>query len=149
MKVKTKNVIKTVFEEVIANGIGWVAGLLSVDLLDLFFIKKSIWNLGGLFSKKAAVSGTTFSLLEWVLTAVIGFVVMLIVNKFVRKKLIERRKKRAEDAEQEELEQKIQEESINNQITNQEETIEVPEITETDPTEEEQTEQDDDEIKTE
>ncbi len=92
--MKAKKTINTIIEEVIANGIGWLAGLASVDLLDNFFIRKSFWNFGGIFSKRIAVSKDEFSLLEWVLTAIIGFVVMLIINKFVRKKFF---KKKAEE----------------------------------------------------
>jgi len=93
--MKTKKTINTIVEEVIANGIGWVAGLLSVDVLKLFFIERKWTNAWGLFSKKTAVSGSTFSFMEWALTAIIGFAVMLFVNSFIRKKLLARKKEMA------------------------------------------------------
>jgi hypothetical protein len=98
--MKIKKVISKIFDEVIASGIGWVAGILSIDLLDKFFIKKSIWNFGGIFSKRVAVSKDEFSLLEWLLTAIIGFVVMILVNKLINSKLI---KKKFSKTQQEEV----------------------------------------------
>jgi hypothetical protein len=83
--MKKTKAIGSVFEEIIANGIGWIAGLLSIDILKMFLIEKKWFNAWGLFSKKAAVSSTTFSFLEWILTAVIGFLVMLIINVAIRK----------------------------------------------------------------
>ncbi|MDF1546449.1 MAG: hypothetical protein P1P88_01415 [Bacteroidales bacterium] len=88
--MKSKKTINTVVEEIIANGIGWVAGLLSIDLLKLFFIERKFTNAWGLFSKKTAVSGATFSFMEWTLTAIIGFAVMIIVNSYIRKKLFKK-----------------------------------------------------------
>lgn len=88
--MKSKKTVNTIIEEVIANGIGWVAGLLSIDLLKLFFIERKFTNAWGIFSKKTAVSGATFSFMEWTLTAIIGFAVMLIVNSYIRKKLFKK-----------------------------------------------------------
>ncbi len=75
-------------EEVIANIVGWIAGLVSIDFLDYFFIQKSWKNVWGAFSKRTAVDANTYSLLEWILTALIGFIVMIIVNRLVRKRLV-------------------------------------------------------------
>lgn len=112
MKKKTVN---RIFEEVIANGIGWIAGLLSIDLLDLFFIQKSWKNAWGIFSKRTALDATTFSFLEWTLTAIIGFIVMLIVNKFVRSRIF---KKRRTDSNTEEIQTETQLNSnLNNEVS--------------------------------
>ncbi len=75
-------------EETISNIIGWIAGLLSIDILDYFFIQKSWKNFWGVFSKRTVVDTETYSFLEWLLTAFIGFMVMVIVNMLVRKKLV-------------------------------------------------------------
>ena len=97
--MKIKKILSQIFDEIIASGIGWVAGILSIDLLDKFFIKKSIWNLGGIFSKRVAVSKDEFSLLEWVLTAIIGFVVMILVNKLINSKFIKKQLNRSKQEE--------------------------------------------------
>ncbi len=76
------------FEEAISNGIGWLAGLLSIDILDYFFIQKSWKNVWGIFSKRTVVNAETYSFLEWALTAVLGFIVMLLVNRLVRRRLL-------------------------------------------------------------
>ncbi len=75
-------------EETVANVVGWVAGLLSIDILDYFFIQKSWKNVWGVFSKRTVVNAETYSFLEWVLTAFLGFVVMVLVNRLVRHKLL-------------------------------------------------------------
>jgi hypothetical protein len=80
-----KKRVYRVFEEIIANAIGWLAGLISVDLLKIFFIEKKWINAWGIFSKKAAVDSSTFHFLEWTLTAVFGFMVMYLINILVRK----------------------------------------------------------------
>jgi len=98
--MKRKKTFNTIVEEVIANGIGWIAGLASVDLLGEFFIVKKWYNLGGIFSKRTAIDSDTFSFLEWTLTAVIGFVVMIVINKFIRKKLF---KKKLDESKLEEI----------------------------------------------
>jgi hypothetical protein len=80
-----KKSVHRIFEEIFANAIGWIAGLISVDLLKLFFIEKKWINAWGIFSKKTAVNSTTFSFLEWTLTAVIGFMVMYAVSFLTKK----------------------------------------------------------------
>jgi hypothetical protein len=75
-----KKRVHRLFEEILANAIGWFAGLISVDLLKMFFIEKKWINAWGLFSKKAAVDSTTFHILEWTLTAIIGFTVMYTIS---------------------------------------------------------------------
>ncbi len=94
--------INKLIEEVVANGIGWISGLLSIDVLDYFFIKKSWKNAWGIFSHRTAVNAETYSFLEWILTAAIGFVVMVLVNKLVRKKLLGNIFKKESDREQNE-----------------------------------------------
>ncbi len=76
------------FEEATSNIVGWIAGLLSIDFLDYFFIQKSWKNVWGVFSKRTAVDAQTYSFLEWLITALIGFIVMFLVNRLVRRKLI-------------------------------------------------------------
>ncbi len=78
-----KKVFRIIVQELISHGIGWVAGLLSANMLSYFFVARKWWNLGGALSKKAALDANTLNILEWFVTAVIGFVVMVLVNKYV------------------------------------------------------------------
>ncbi len=84
MDIKNKHV-KTLFEEILSNAAGWVAGLLSVNLLSYFFSVRSWKNAWGLFSGKPTVSSETFDLLEWIITAVVGFFVLIVVNRLISK----------------------------------------------------------------
>ncbi len=88
--------MKKFIEELIANGIGWIAGLLSVDLLSHFFAVRSWKNAWGLFSRKATVNQETFEIMEWVLTALVGFIVLITVNKIVRKLMQSNKKEEAQ-----------------------------------------------------
>lgn len=89
--MKKKKALKTVVEEVIANGIGWVAGLLSINLLDNFFIEHRWWQVWHIFSGKTRIAPALFSFLEWTLTAIIGFTVMILVNKFVKNNFLKKK----------------------------------------------------------
>jgi hypothetical protein len=83
-----KRALNTVWIELISNGIGWIAGLLAADLVSLFFIKKKWSNLWGAFSKKNAVDADTYGALEWIVAALIGFAVLIIVNKILVPRLL-------------------------------------------------------------
>lgn len=81
--METRKAAKTLTEELIANAIGWIAGLLSVDLLSYFFAVRSWKNGWGLLSRKETLNAETFELLEWVITAIVGFAVLFLVNRLV------------------------------------------------------------------
>lgn len=90
--MKTHKATKTLTEELISNAIGWIAGLLSVDLLSYFFAVRSWKNGWGLLSRKETVNAETFELMEWIITAVVGFVVLFVVNRMVGNWLVNKLK---------------------------------------------------------
>ena len=90
---------KTLLQEIISNGIGWIAGLLSVDLLSHFFAVRSWKNGWGLFSRKTMIDADTFNVIEWILTAILGFVVLFSVNKLILKRMLKNQNKKNEDTE--------------------------------------------------
>lgn len=92
--MKFKQTLTVIVQEFIGNGIGWIAGLVAADLLSHFFVAKKWWNLGGRLSKKAALDANTLGVVEWIATAVIGFIVLLIVNKYISPWLLRKFKKR-------------------------------------------------------
>ncbi len=89
-KQKTKRTFRIIVEEFISNGIGWIAGLVAADLVSYFFVAKKWWNLGGRLSRKVAVEASTLNIFEWIATAVIGFIVMYLVNKYFANWLLDK-----------------------------------------------------------
>lgn len=89
---------KTLWEEILSNVIGWLGGLFSVDLLSEFFAVRSWKNAWGLFSRKKTVSAETFEFMEWILTAIVGFVVLILINRLVRK-IVNKYQQRKNDSE--------------------------------------------------
>ena len=81
--------MKTFFEHIAKEflnfGIGWIIGLISVQLVLLFFEEKGITNLWGFWSDKMVVEESTLSGIEWLTSAIIGYVVMQQVNKAIIK----------------------------------------------------------------
>ena len=72
-------------QEFLNFGIGWIFGLISVQLVLLFFEEKGIMNLWGFWSDKIVVEKSTLSVIEWLTSAIIGYVVMQQVNKIITK----------------------------------------------------------------
>jgi hypothetical protein len=80
-----KTFFKHIAKEFLNFGIGRVLGLISVELVLLFFEEKGIMNLWGFWSDKMVVEESTFSVIEWLTSAIIGYVVMQQVNKAIIK----------------------------------------------------------------
>ena len=96
---------KKLVQEIISNGIGWIAGLLSVDLLNNFFAVRSWKNGWGLFSRKTMIDADTFNIIEWVLTAILGFVVLFTVNKLIVKRILKKEREKENENEIEEIQE--------------------------------------------
>ena len=80
-----KTFFKHISKEFLNFGIGWVLGLISVELVLLFFEEKGIMNLWGFWSDKMVVEESTLSVIEWLTSAIIGYMVMQQVNKAIVK----------------------------------------------------------------
>jgi len=80
-----KTFFNHIAKEFLNFGIGWVLGLISVELVLLFFEEKGIMNLWGFWSDKMVVEKTTLSVIEWLTSAIIGYVVMQQINKVIPK----------------------------------------------------------------
>tara|TARA_B110001450_G_scaffold19776_1_gene18063 strand:+ start:338 stop:622 length:285 start_codon:yes stop_codon:yes gene_type:complete len=80
-----KKIFYHIGKEFLNFGIGWIFGLVSVQLVLLFFEEKGIMNLWGFWSDKMVVEESTLSVIEWLTSAVIGYVVMQQVNKVITK----------------------------------------------------------------
>ncbi len=77
------------YNNFLGNFLGFIIGMASTKLVSHFFATKSIKNLWGLTSRKTLVDKQTFSLLEWTISILIGFIVFEIISKSVKKKLDE------------------------------------------------------------
>ena len=80
-----KKFFNHIAKEFLNFGIGWICGLISVQLVLLFFEEKGIMNLWGFWSDKMVVEKTTLSVIEWLTSGIIGYVVMQQVNKVITK----------------------------------------------------------------
>ena len=95
MKEKHKDILNDAkdyfFKEIVISGIGWVAGLISVSFMSNYFTQKSWSNIWGLWTDKIIVEKSTYEISEKIITVVLGFIVMKLINSilipiFIRKK---------------------------------------------------------------
>lgn len=88
MKIEiAKHFLVYIYNNYIANFIGFAIGLVSAKLVAHFFTTKSLKNLWGLTARKTVIDKSTYSNLELLLSLVIGFIVFEIVSKWLKKKL--------------------------------------------------------------
>ena len=71
------------------NFLGFVVGMASTKLVAHFYTTRSIRNLWGLTAHRTVVDKKTFSMMEWGVSILIGFIVFEIVSKWLKKKLDE------------------------------------------------------------
>ncbi|MFT3934282.1 MAG: hypothetical protein QM726_11740 [Chitinophagaceae bacterium] len=84
-----KSFFKYLYDNFIANFIGFIIGMLATKLVSHFFVTRSIKNLWGLTAKRTVVDKTTFSNLEMLVSVVIGFIVFEVLSKWIKKKMEE------------------------------------------------------------
>jgi hypothetical protein len=89
MKTIPQKLALYLFNNFIANFIGFVIGMASTRLVSHFFATRNIKNLWGLTSRKTLVDKQTFGIIELTVSVVIGFIVFEIISKAVKKKMEE------------------------------------------------------------
>ncbi|MFY0255958.1 hypothetical protein ACDQ55_18610 [Chitinophaga sp. 30R24] len=82
-----KKLWEYVYNNYVGNFIGFMIGMASTRLVSHYFTTRSIRNLWGLTTHKTIVNKSTYSTMEWVVSAVIGFIIFEIVSKWLKKKL--------------------------------------------------------------
>ncbi len=90
MKKRIVKFLVFLLEEVFAQLIGWVAGLISIDLLELYFEKSSWRNIYGFWTDKVILTDDEFVYSNIIVSAIIGFLVMKItvyLFNFFKKKI--------------------------------------------------------------
>ena len=75
------------YNNFLGNFLGFIIGLASTKLVAHFFATRSIRNLWGLTAKKTLIDKQTFTILEWSISILIGFIVFEIISKGLKKKL--------------------------------------------------------------
>ena len=86
-KEKLIKLSEYLFDKITGTFAGFVIGLWAASLVSHFFATRSIKNLWGLASKKTVVDKQTYSILEWVASVVIGYLVFEIVLRIIKKHL--------------------------------------------------------------
>ena len=81
--------LEYIYSNFIGNFLGFAIGMASTRLVSHFFTTRSIKNLWGLTAKKTVVHKQTFVAMEWMISIVIGFVVFVIISKWVKRKMEE------------------------------------------------------------
>ncbi len=84
-----KNFLKYLYDNVVANFIGFIIGMAATKLVAHFFVTRSIRNLWGLAAKRTVIDRRTYSNLELLISIIIGFIVFEILSKWLKKKLEE------------------------------------------------------------
>ena len=79
--------IQYLYNNFLGNFIGFAVGMASTRLVAHYFATRSIKNLWGLNTHKAVLDKNTYSNLEWIVSAVIGFIVFEIISKSIKKKM--------------------------------------------------------------
>lgn len=87
MKQTSQKFLQYVYSSYTGNFIGFAIGMASTRLVAHFFTTRSIKNLWGLTAKRTVVDKQTFSLMEWAISIIIGFIVFEIISKWVKKKM--------------------------------------------------------------
>jgi len=84
-----KNFLKYLYDNFIANFIGFIIGMAATRLVSYFFVTRSIRNLWGLTARKTVIDKKTFSNLELLISVIIGFIVFEVLSTWIRKKMEE------------------------------------------------------------
>lgn len=81
--------LEYVYSNYVGNFLGFVVGMASSRLVSHFFTTRSIRNLWGLTAHRTVVDKKTFSMMEWGVSILIGFIVFEVVSKWLKKKMDE------------------------------------------------------------
>lgn len=84
-----KNFLKYLYDNVVANFIGFIIGMAATKLVSHFFVTRSVRNLWGLAAKRTVIDRKTYSNIELLISVIIGFIVFEILSKWLKKKLEE------------------------------------------------------------
>ena len=68
-----QKLVTVFFNHGVSSLLGWCAGLIVVQLINSFLEEEGMTNLWGLWSDKLVVKHSTFTIVSWIGTAMIGW----------------------------------------------------------------------------
>ncbi len=77
-------VFRYLFDKLTGTFTGFLVGMWATGIVSHFFETRSIRNLWGLTARKALVNKQTFGMLEWIASALVGYLVFEIVIRIVK-----------------------------------------------------------------
>ena len=86
-KQNQKPLFNYLSDQFVGRFTGFIIGLWASQLVSHFFTTRSIHNLWGLTAKKTVVSKQTFGNLEWLTSALIGYIAFEIVLRIFKNKV--------------------------------------------------------------
>jgi hypothetical protein len=89
-KQQSKNIVRYLSDQFIGTFGGFIIGIWASSLVSHFFATRSIKNLWGLTAKKTLVDKQTFTALEWLVSALVGYLVFEIAARFIKNQVIPR-----------------------------------------------------------
>jgi hypothetical protein len=84
MKKQGTKLLKYFFDKLAGSFTGFLMGMWATGIVTHFFETRGIRNLWGLTARKTLVSKQTFGILEWVASALVGYIVFEIVVRIVK-----------------------------------------------------------------
>ena len=89
-KQEPRNVFRYLSDQFVGSFTGFVIGIWASSLVSHFFATRSIKNLWGLTSSKTLVDKQTFTVLEWLASALVGYLVFEVVLGVMKNQLLPR-----------------------------------------------------------
>jgi hypothetical protein len=89
-KQQPKNIFNYLTDQFIGTFTGFVIGIWASSLVSHFFATRGLKNLWGLTAKKTVVDKNTFTMLEWLASALVGYLVFEIAVRFIKSQVLPR-----------------------------------------------------------
>ena len=89
-KQQPKNIFKYLTDQFIGTFAGFIIGIWASSLVSHFFTTRGLKNLWGLTARKTLVDKNTFTMLEWLVSALVGYIVFEIAARFIKSQVLPR-----------------------------------------------------------
>ena len=87
-KQQPKNIFRYLTDQFVGTFTGFVIGIWASSLVSHFFATRSIRNLWGLTARKTVVDKQTFTAMEWLVSALVGYLVFEIAARLIKNHVI-------------------------------------------------------------
>ena len=86
-KLLPKKLAGYIYDKLTGTFSGFLIGLSASGLTSYFFETRSLRNLWGLTAKKTVVSKQTYGALEWIIAALVGYIVFEVFMKLMKERV--------------------------------------------------------------